>query len=208
MIEYLLADLTALSHHYYSEYTDQGIHLNSGLFFPHINSKINKSQEKRWAFFLNYPAISRACWGVTILSSLGNQSCLSVGTRNLNLHHQAFIESLLNDSVTVWVLLEADSDEGRHAGCLLGSALDRHCRRQKRNWNGYRKKLSCDPCPTTDLDALVLEWPNLTKLSEIGVRWPSLFTSTLIMGCGPPQRGKTVAMHLPEAGRIENVVGS
>lgn len=43
-----------------------------------------------------------------MLSSLGNQSCLSVNTWNLNLHHQAFIEHLLNGSVTGLVLQETD----------------------------------------------------------------------------------------------------
>lgn len=79
MIEYLLADLTALSHHYYLDrvYMDQGIYLDSGLFFLYINSKINKSLENRWAFSLSYTAISSRASGrkknhILSLSSLGN----------------------------------------------------------------------------------------------------------------------------------------
>ena len=56
---------------------------------------------------------------MTLLSSLGNQSCLFMGTWDLNLYHQAFTEYLLNDSVTGWVLWEIDGDEGQHEGCLL-----------------------------------------------------------------------------------------
>lgn len=62
-----------------------------------------------------------------MLSSLGNQSCLSVNTWNLNLHHQAFIEHLLNGSVTGLVLQETDSDQDSSAGRSLGSALGQPC---------------------------------------------------------------------------------
>lgn len=53
--------------------------------------------------------------------------------------------------------------------------------REKRNW-GEERKLSCDVGPRSSLDALEVEWPSLTKLSQVGLRWPGLFTLALIIG--------------------------
>lgn len=71
VIEHPLAGLTALSPHCYSDRARGAGHsFNSGLFFLHTDSQINKSLENRWVFFLKYLAISRTSWGVSLLSSL------------------------------------------------------------------------------------------------------------------------------------------